>query len=133
MVYLGTTRIAYVFTVYWSKMSSQSCSSSTSNSGQSCPTFHVEWLTKEKCISEKCAIHPHPPFCMQFFWGKVLSHKIHGNRREYYLVQSYCIRYLAVCLTPVLSIKIAASKFFSYAERNRMTLSAEKMMTIKWL
>ena len=56
---------------------------------------------------------------------------IQGNT---FLVQSYCIRYLAVCLqsvTPVLSIKMTESNFFSYTERNRMTLSGDKMMTIK--
>ena len=43
------------------------CPSSTSNSGQSCPTFHVECLAKEKCISEKSGIHPQPPTFLLFF------------------------------------------------------------------
>ena len=33
-------------------------------------------------------------------------------------------------VTPVLSIKMAASIFFSYTEQNRLTFSADKMMTI---
>ena len=38
--------------------------------------------------------------------------------------------YIMQNVTPVLSIKMAASNFFSYTERNRMTLSADIMMTI---
>ena len=128
-------------------MSSQSCSSSTSTVGSHAQHFMWSVYQRKNAYLKKVQFTPPPPpfyYCLlrlrgacNFLGGGVLSHKIHGNTREYLFgpkllhTVSSCLFTLCNVQRRFFQLKWRHLYFFSYTERNRMTLSADKMMTIK--